>query len=154
MPKKFVRKKPKGLLGHDILVDVSGRMEKHDSKDVVLASSNETEAAVFVPGKVKLAVRQEIERRRIPRKRSGVLVLVIGLYLLLENSLDSDIHIVIDDELPGWSNEIKRLLLNLICQKQPSFDKLQLNVRQIGEGTRADELAWLVRNKKQQLLIF
>lgn len=134
---------------HNVMVDVSGRMEKSNSKDAVLAFSNDGfEAAILISGKVKLEVNRTLAYFGSPRRKRGVQVLVAGLYLLLKDYLDQLDHIVIDDELPGWGKEIKRQLLLLIWQERPHFSRSKLNVSRIGEHSRADNLARLVRKKK------
>lgn len=138
---------------HNIVVDISGRMEKRERKDAALAFSDGIQASVFVSGRDKLAVNDELGRRGVPRKRRGTRLLIAGVYLLLEDFLEEVDHLVIDDDLPGWGNEIKRELLGLIRQKLPGFSKSQLDVRKIGKepaGQRADRLAWETRKKRHK----
>lgn len=138
---------------HNLVIDVSGRMEKRTRKDAALAFSDGIEASIFVSGEVKLAVNDELRQQGVPRKRRGVRILVAGLYLLLEDFLDQLNHVVIDDELPGWGNEIKRELLGLVRQKVSDFDRSQIDVRNVRDdprGQRADRLAWLTRRKKRE----
>lgn len=138
---------------YHLFVDVSGRIEKRTRKDAALAFSDGIEASVFVSGKVKLAVNDELATWGMPRKRRGARILVAGLYLLLEDFLGQVDHVVIDDELPGWGDEIKRELLGLIRQQIPAFEKFRIDVRPFGKGDqakRADRLAWLTRKKKEE----
>ncbi|MCI0564940.1 MAG: hypothetical protein MN733_41260 [Nitrososphaera sp.] len=130
-----------------MVVDVSGRLEKTDRENVAVAFSNGIEAAIFIPGKIKLMVNETFRRQGIPRKKLGVRLLVAGLYLLLEDFLSLVNQITIDDELPGWGNEIKRELLSLIHRRIPDFDKSKIEIRPIGEHTKADQRAYLVRKR-------
>ncbi len=71
---------------HNIRVDISGRMEKTNRKDAGLAFSNEGfEAAILVPGKVKLEVNETLRYLGKSRRWRGVRVLVAGVYLLFED---------------------------------------------------------------------
>ena len=132
---------------HNILVDVSGRLEKSNREHAAVAFSNHMEAAISVPGNVRWEVYQTLGYMGIPRRWRGVRIYVAAIYLLLERYLEQLDRIMIDDELPGWGNEIKRQLLLLIWQKLPNFRANQIDIRLIGEHTRADRLAWHVRTK-------
>ena len=134
---------------HNILVDVSGRMETGDRKDAAIAFSNQGfESGIFVPGKVKLEANATLKYMGKVRRRRGMRVLVAGIYLLIEDYLEDIDNIAIDDELPGWGVNIRAQLLGLIHQSHPEFRNSQVQVKRIGEHTRADTLAALVRKKK------
>ena len=133
---------------HNALVDVSGRLEKSNRENSAVAFSNHMEAAIYVPGNIRWEVYQTLGYMGIPRRWRGVRIYVAAIYLLLEDYLEQLDRIVIDDELPGWGNEIKRQLLLLVWQRCPNFGATQIDVRLIGEHSRADRLAWNVRTKR------
>lgn len=133
---------------HGILVDVSGRLEKSNREHAAVAFSNHMEAAIYVSGNVRWEVYQTLGYMGVPRRWRGVRIYVATIYLLLEVYLEQLDRIVIDDELPSWGPEIRRQLSGLIHHKMPYFDNSKIEVRLIGEHTRADRLAWLVRTKQ------
>jgi hypothetical protein len=130
---------------HNVLMDVSGRLEKSNRENSAVAFSNHLEAAIYVPGNVRWEVYLTLGYMGIPRRWRGVRIYVAAIYLLLEDYLKQLDHIVNDDELPSWGVEIRRQLSGLIHRTTPHFDISKIEVRLIGEHTRADRLAWLVR---------
>lgn len=103
---------------HNIITDVSGRLEKYNLEDVAIAFTNETEAAILIPGKVKFEAMRVLLQFGMHRKKAGNRVYAAGICLLLEDFLQDIDQVVIDDELPGWGVAIKQRLGR--CETMPN----------------------------------
>jgi len=132
-----------------IEVDQSGKIEQM-SWDTVLAFSDHIHRAILISAKVKRTCQQELRARGVKPGMITARMFAAGVFLLLEDHLETIARVAIDLEYYGRESEIKGLLLRLIRQRVPDFPGEAISFEQVGKGALAHSLAWLTRRGKRR----
>jgi len=134
-----------------IEVDQSGKIEQTHA-DTILAFSNGAQYSIRIPASVKRSVLGALEQKRKPsasKKAIPLRLFAAGLYLLLEDHLNTCDSIVIDAEYVGHEVDIRGMLLSLIWRSRPAFASDQINFGRVGKKSPAHDLAWSVTRGKR-----
>lgn len=130
---------------HNVEIDQSIKIE--DAGPTVLAFANGIEHAVVISSRTKQEAFQYMLRRGKSRDMAYLVIFATGLFLLLEDHLDTLDQVTIDTEYVGHEAQIRSLLLRQIWRKEPSFEADQIVFRRVGKKSPAHIKAERVRKK-------
>lgn len=117
-------------------IDQSGKVEDTSVDTILAFSSNEMQYSIKIPKYLKQNIFSQCQKKY--KTNLALRLFSYGLYLLLKEETNNESVVIIDDEYPGHSKDIKQYLM-----QHSNLQKEQIRFELIGKKDQAHKIAYM-----------